>query len=105
MSIVNYDYYTNDFFGEKITEDKFQKYSVRAEEIIDLYTHQKISLIGFENFDEKTQMNIKKAILRKKSPSCGYEEIYDGTFTNTLTKGNGITANLLIENDIEIETM
>lgn len=51
------------------------------------------------------QLKIKKAILRKKSPSCGYGEIYDGTFTNTLTKGNGITANLLIENNIEIESI
>lgn len=49
------------------------------------------------------ELNIKKAILRKKSPSCGYGEIYDGTFTNTLTKGNGITASLLIENGIEVE--
>lgn len=49
-------------------------------------------------------LKIKKAILRKKSPSCGCGEIYDGTFTGTLTKGNGITASLLIENGIEVET-
>ena len=49
------------------------------------------------------ELNIKKAIFRKKSPSCGCGEIYDGTFTNTLTKGNGITASLLIENGIEVE--
>lgn len=50
------------------------------------------------------ELNIKKAILKRKSPSCGCGEIYDGTFTNTLIKGNGITANLLIENGIEVET-
>ena len=50
------------------------------------------------------ELNIKKAILKKKSPSCGCGEIYDGTFTNTLTKGNGITAALLLENGIEVET-
>lgn len=49
------------------------------------------------------ELNIKKAILKKKSPSCGCGEIYDGTFTNTLTKGNGITASLLIDNGIEVE--
>ena len=49
------------------------------------------------------ELNIKKAIFIKKSPSCGCGEIYDGTFTNTLTKGNGITASLLIENGIEVE--
>ena len=51
------------------------------------------------------ELNIKKAILKKKSPSCGLGEIYDGTFSNTLTKGNGITANLLIENGIEVESI
>lgn len=50
------------------------------------------------------ELNIKKAILRKKSPACGCGEIYDGTFTNTLTKGNGVTAALLLENGIEVET-
>ena len=46
--------------------------------------------------------NIKKAILKSKSPSCGYNNIYDGTFTNTLINKNGILTELLIENDIEI---
>ena len=50
------------------------------------------------------ELNIKKAILKRKSPSCGCGEIYDGTFTNTLTKGNGITASLLLENGLEVET-
>lgn len=50
------------------------------------------------------ELNIKKAILKKKSPSCGCGEIYDGTFTGTLTNGNGITAALLLDNGIEVET-
>ena len=50
------------------------------------------------------ELNINKAILKKKSPSCGCGEIYDGTFTGTLTKGNGITAALLLDNGIEVET-
>jgi len=51
------------------------------------------------------ELNIKKAILKKKSPSCGCGQIYDGTFSNTLINGNGITANLLIENEIEVISM
>lgn len=35
------------------------------------------------------------AVLKEKSPSCGSGRIYDGTFTRTLTKGDGITAALL----------
>lgn len=47
-------------------------------------------------------MNIKKAILKSRSPSCGCGKIYDGSFTKTLRNGNGFTAELLISNGIEI---
>lgn len=50
-------------------------------------------------------LNVKKAYLKAKSPSCGAGKIYDGTFTNTLTEGYGITAKLLKENGIEIITL
>ncbi|MFI3330017.1 MAG: DUF523 domain-containing protein [bacterium] len=46
--------------------------------------------------------NIKKAILKEKSPSCGVNSIYDGTFSNTLIDGLGITTKLLKENGIEV---
>lgn len=36
-----------------------------------------------------------KAVLKEKSPSCGCGLIYDGTFTRTLTEGDGVTAALL----------
>ena len=35
------------------------------------------------------------AVLKEKSPSCGSGRIYDGTFTRTLTAGDGVTAELL----------
>ena len=46
--------------------------------------------------------NIKKAILKSKSPSCGAGEIYDGNFNGKLIDGYGITAKLLKENGIEV---
>ncbi|MGM9551456.1 MAG: 2-thiouracil desulfurase family protein [Clostridia bacterium] len=46
--------------------------------------------------------NIKKAVLKERSPSCGSGEIYDGTFTHTVIQGDGITAKLLKENGIEV---
>jgi len=46
-----------------------------------------------------------KAVMKKNSPSCGYGEIYDGTFSNNLVEGNGITVELLIENGVEILTV
>ena len=49
-------------------------------------------------------IGIKKAILQSKSPSCGYGFIYDGTFSSKLIEGNGLTTELLIENDIKVYT-
>ncbi len=49
--------------------------------------------------------NIKKALLKAKSPSCGNGKIYDGTFTNQLIVGDGITTKILKENGIEIITI
>jgi len=46
--------------------------------------------------------NCKYAILKERSPSCGYGKIYDGTFTGNLVDGNGITAELLAKNGIEV---
>lgn len=46
--------------------------------------------------------NVKMAILKEKSPSCGLGKIYDGTFSKTLIEGNGVTADLLIKNGIKI---
>ena len=48
--------------------------------------------------------NVKKALLKSKSPSCGYGKIYDGTFNHKKIDGNGVTAELLKENGIEIIT-
>lgn len=44
------------------------------------------------------------AILKSKSPSCGYGEIYDGSFSHKLKKGNGIACQLFLENNIRVYT-
>ena len=48
------------------------------------------------------EINIKTCILKSKSPSCGYGEIYDGNFNGTLVKGNGVLTDMLIDNGIEV---
>lgn len=45
---------------------------------------------------------IKKAILKQKSPSCGCGQIYDGTFSDKVIKGNGLTTALLKREGIKI---
>ncbi len=44
----------------------------------------------------------KKALLKRNSPSCGGEYIYDGSFTGALIPGEGLTAELLRAEGIEI---
>lgn len=48
------------------------------------------------------RFNCKKAVLKEKSPSCGFGKVYDGTFSHTLTDGHGIAAGLLYENGVKI---
>ncbi len=43
------------------------------------------------------------AILKARSPSCGYGQVYDGSFSGTLRSGNGVTADLLLENGVTVE--
>jgi len=45
---------------------------------------------------------INCAILKARSPSCGKDKIYDGTFSGGLKKGDGVTAALLRLNGVTI---
>lgn len=42
------------------------------------------------------------AVLKANSPSCGYETIYDGTFSGGKREGSGVTAALLKANGIKV---
>ncbi|MBB6218244.1 uncharacterized protein YbbK (DUF523 family) [Anaerosolibacter carboniphilus] len=43
---------------------------------------------------------VKKAILKARSPSCGKNRIYDGSFQKLLIDGDGVTAALLKKHGI-----
>lgn len=45
---------------------------------------------------------VDMAILQSRSPSCGVNEIYDGTFSGTKINGMGVCASLLKENGIKV---
>jgi len=47
-------------------------------------------------------LGIKTAILKEKSPSCGVKQIHDGSFTNKLIEGQGITTALLKRKGINV---
>ena len=48
------------------------------------------------------EANAPCAVLKENSPSCGFGKIYDGTFSGNKIDGNGITAQLLYDNEIQI---
>lgn len=45
---------------------------------------------------------VDTAILQSRSPSCGVNEVYDGTFTDTLIHGRGIFAQMLDDAGIKV---
>lgn len=47
-------------------------------------------------------LGCKAAVLKARSPSCGCGEVYDGTFSGTLTTGDGVTAELLKAHGIAV---
>lgn len=47
-------------------------------------------------------LNIKTAILKEDSPSCGVHTIYNGLFQNRKVPGMGMTAELLKKHGIEV---
>ncbi len=42
------------------------------------------------------------ALLKARSPSCGAEAVYDGSFSGTVIRGQGVTAKLLSQNQITV---
>ena len=54
---------------------------------------QKVLEIALKN-------NVKYAIFKERSPSCGVHQIYDGSFSRKIINGKGITTSLLEKNGI-----
>ncbi len=52
--------------------------------------------------DQGRAEDVRVAILKAGSPSCGSSFIYDGTFSKTPVRGEGITAALLRKNGIVV---
>lgn len=57
---------------------------------------------AYETLKIAKEMDINIAILKARSPSCGKGRIYDGTFSGAKKDGNGVTAELLMRNNIKV---
>lgn len=51
---------------------------------------------------EKVGEKIEGAILKSNSPTCGSGTVYDGSFSGTLTKGDGCFAEMLKSRGIKV---
>jgi len=73
--------------------------SITGEDLTDLFING-----ARETLKVARTCGANKAILKARSPSCGFGKIYDGTFSGKLRDGNGVTAELLHQNGIEVVT-
>jgi uncharacterized protein YbbK (DUF523 family) len=48
------------------------------------------------------RLRIRLAVLKERSPSCGSGQLHDGTFTNSVVPGQGVTAALLRRHGIAV---
>lgn len=55
-----------------------------------------------ETFRLAELFSAKKALLKARSPSCGKDMIYDGSFSGALTERDGVTAEYLKARGIEV---
>lgn len=76
--------------GEKVL-------TAAGEDVTEYYRHG-----AEETLRLKELYRCETAILKERSPSCGYGHIYDGTFCGKLIDGNGVTAELLADNGVRI---
>lgn len=61
-------------------------------------------------FKKGAQISLEKVIdnqadlviLQSRSPSCGVNHIYDGSFSGNLIKGQGIFAQILLDNNVTV---
>ncbi|NFI96000.1 DUF523 domain-containing protein [Clostridium botulinum] len=57
---------------------------------------------AYETLKIAKEVNVTKAILKEKSPSCGVNKVYDGSFQGNKIDGMGLTAYLLQKEGIEV---
>ncbi|SHJ61601.1 DUF523 domain-containing protein [Tepidibacter formicigenes] len=59
---------------------------------------------AYETLKIVKMFNCKEAILKLRSPSCGTNQVYNGTFTGELKDGLGVTAALFKKEGINLKS-
>ena len=83
--------------GKEVVEGEARVKSNRGEDVTEEF------LRGARKTLKIVQQNsVRTAILKARSPSCGVNRVYDGTFSGTLIRGDGVAAALLRKEGIEL---
>ena len=87
MAIVEYEYYTQTFFGEAIAETDFSRYEARAQDAILLACKGRVTEDNFSELSSSLQEAVKKAICAQ----CEYFSLYGLDVANIGVNSGGFT--------------
>lgn len=85
--------------GKEVLEGKSLVLNIKGEDVTGQFVKgasEALNLAG--------KHSCTAAILKAQSPSCGCGIIYDGSFSGKLKEGNGVAAQLLLDNGIIVMT-
>ena len=86
--------------GDDVLNGKAKVVTVDGTDVTDAYLKGAHHTLQVAQSHGATQV-----ILKARSPSCGCGAIYDGTFSGTLTSGDGVTTALLKRHGIIVVSM
>lgn len=85
--------------GEEVLEGKARVVNEKGREVTSCFVKG-----AWETLRIAQLLGIKEALLKERSPSCGTNFIYDGTFSGKLMEGRGVTAALLKKHGLVIRS-
>jgi len=85
--------------GEDVLDGKCKVLNIDGEDVT-----QKFFTGAEETLKVAKLFHIQEFIGKSRSPSCGCGQIYDGTFSQKLIGGDGVTTALLKRNGIKVVT-
>lgn len=86
--------------GDDVLNGKAKVMTVNGTDVTDAYLKGAYHALQVAQSHGATQV-----ILKARSPSCGCGDIYDGTFSGTLTSGDGVTTALLKRHGITVTSL
>lgn len=83
--------------GEDVLDGKARVLNIEGEDVTKAFVDGAMMVVRICE-----EIGISEAILAPESPSCGCTMIHDGTFTNAMRSGMGVTAAALKRAGIEV---